>query len=184
MTVEVSGRPVTYRLAERMVRMATGFRLREVRRLCDSGHQTAVVTTRRDLAVETVAVRMFSRWQQENFFRYMRQECALDHLPTTAVEPADPERSVPNPVVKAKKRELSQVKAQLTTAEQAYGQQAHDNPEQQRRTVRGFKISHAALGREIKELRVTRERLDAEIRALPPETACVDKICDLYKRFA
>ena len=45
--VEVSGRPVTYRLAERMVRLATGFRMREVRRLCDSGHQTAVVTTRR-----------------------------------------------------------------------------------------------------------------------------------------
>ena len=166
-TVEVSGRKVTYRLAERMVRMAKGFRLREVRRLCDSGHQTAVVTTRRDLACETVAVRMFSRWQQENFFRYMRQEFALDHLPTTAVEPADPERSVPNPVVKEKKRELSHVKAQLTKAEQAYGQPVHDNPEQQRRTVRGFKISHAALGREIKELRAARERLDTEIRALP-----------------
>ena len=166
-TVEVSGRTVTYRLAERTVRMAKGFRMREVRRLCDSGHQTAVVTTRRDLACETVAVRMFSRWQQENFFRYMRQECALDHLPTTAVEPADPERSVPNPVVKERKRERSHVKAQLTKAEQVYGQHAHDNPEQQRRTVRGFKISHAALGREITELRAARERLDAEIRALP-----------------
>ena len=71
-TVEVGGRKMTYRLAERMVRLAKGFRMREVRRLCDTGHQTAVVTTRRDLAVETVAVRMFSRWQQENFFRYMR----------------------------------------------------------------------------------------------------------------
>ena len=44
-------------------------------------------------------LRMFSRWQQENFFRYMRHEFALDHLPTTAVEPADPLRSVPNPAV-------------------------------------------------------------------------------------
>ena len=172
--VEVSGRPVTYRLAERMVRLATGFRMREVRRLCDSGHQTAVVTTRRDLAVETVAVRMFSRWQQENFFRYMRQEFALDHLPTTAVEPADPERSVPNPAVKEKQRELGHVTAQLTKAEQAYGQQAHDHPAQQRRTVRGFKISHAAVGREIKELRAARERLDAEIRALPPRVPVRD----------
>ena len=102
--------------------------------------------------------------QQENFFRYMRQEFALDHLPTTAVEPADPERSVPNPAVKEKKRELGHVTAQLTKAEQAYGQQAHDHPAQQRRTVRGFKISHAAVGREIKELRAARERLDAEIR--------------------
>jgi transposase len=166
-TVDVCGRKVTYLLAERTVRVAKGFRVREVRRLCDDSHQTSVVTTRRDLPLEEVAVRMFARWQQENFFRYMRQEFALDHLPTTAVEPADPERSVPNPALKAKKKELGQVKAKLTKAEQAYGQKAHDNPEQQRRTVRGFKISHAELGREIKKLRSECERLEAEAKALP-----------------
>ncbi len=165
--VEVSGRKVKYLLAERMVRVAKGFRMREVRRLCDDAHQTSVVTTRRDLSLEAVALRMFSRWQQENFFRYMRHEFALDHLPTMAVEPADPERSVPNPAVKKKRRELGQIKAQLTKAEQAYGQKAHDNPEHRRRTVRGFKISHAQLGREIKKLREARKQLEAEVKALP-----------------
>jgi hypothetical protein len=170
-TVEVCGRKVKYLLGERMLRVAKGFRMREVRRLCGDGHQTSVVTTRRDLSLETVALRMFSRWQQENFFRYMREEFALDHLPTTAVEPADPERSVPNPAVKEKKRELDRIKTQLTKAEQAYGQKAHDNPEQQRRTVRGFKISHAELGREIKKLRLTRKQLEAELKALPVRVA-------------
>jgi hypothetical protein len=141
--------------------------MREVRRLCDDGHQTSVVTTRCDLPLEAVALRMFSRWQQENFFRYMRHEFALDHLPTTAVEPADPERSVPNPAVKEKKRELGSVNAKLTKAEQAYGRKAHDNQEQKRRTVRGFKISQVELGREIKRLRAARERLAAELKALP-----------------
>jgi hypothetical protein len=167
LTVEVSGRKVKYLLAERMIRVAKGFRMREVRRLCDDGHQTSVMTTRRDLSIETVALRMFSRWQQENFFRYMRHEFALDHLPTTKVEPADPERSVPNPAVKENKRELARVNATLTKAEQAYGQKAHDNSEQQRRTVRGFKISHAELGREIKKLRSDRARLEAELNKLP-----------------
>jgi transposase len=166
-TVEVCGRKVKYLLGERMLRATKGFRMREVRRLCDDGHQTSVVTTRRDLSLETVALRMFSRWQQENFFRYMREEFALDHLPTTAVEPADPERSVPNPAVKEKKRELGRIKTLLTKAEQAYGQKAHDNPEQQRHTVRGFKISHAELGREIKQLRAARERLEVELKAIP-----------------
>jgi hypothetical protein len=166
-TATVCGRKVKYRLSERTVRVGKGFRMREVRRLCDDGHQTSVVTTRRDISIVEVAVRMFSRWQQENFFRYMRHECALDHLPTTAVEPADPERSVPNPAVKEKRRELGRVKASLTKAEQAYGQKAHDNPEQKRRTVRGFKISQAELGREIKKLREEHERLKAEIKALP-----------------
>jgi transposase len=166
-TVEVSGRKVKYLLGERMLRVAKGFRMREVRRLCGDGHQTSVVTTRNDLPIETVALRMFSRWQQENFFRYMRQEFALDHLPTTAVEPADPERSVPNPAVKEKKRELGRVKAELTKAEQAYGQHAHENPEKKIRTVRGFKISHAELGHKIKELGIERERLAADLKALP-----------------
>ena len=167
-TVDACGRKVKYLLAERIVRVAKGFRMREVRRLCDDGHQTSVVTTRHDLSLETVALRMFSRWRQENFFRYMRHEFALDHLPTTAVEPADPARSVPNPEVKEKRRELCRVKAQLTRAEQSYGQKAHDNTEQSCKTVWGFKISHAELGREIKELRATRTQLEAEIGALPP----------------
>ena len=166
-TVDLAGRTVPYLLAERVVRVATGFRMREVRRLCDNGHQTAVVTTRRDLSIETVALRMFSRWQQENFFRYMRHEFALDHLPTTAVEPADPARSVPNPAEKEMQRERGQVTAQLVKAEQAYGQRAHDNPEQQRRTVRGFKISQAELGRTIKKLRSARAQLATAINALP-----------------
>ena len=166
-TVEVGGRQVVYLLGERMVRVARGFRMREVRRLCDNGHQTSVMTTRRDLGIETVARRMFSRWQQENFFRYMRHEFALDHLPTTAVEPADSERSVPNPAMKDKKHALSQAKARVTKAEQRYGQKAYDTPEQQRRTVRGFKISHAELGQEIRRLRQTCVQLESEIKALP-----------------
>ena len=170
-TVEVCGRKVVYLLGERMTRVAKRFRMREVRRLCDDGHQTSVMTTRRDLSLETVALRMFSRWQQENFFRYMRHEFALDHLPTTAVEPADPERSVPNPAVKKKKRELSKAKTHLTKAEQRYGKNAYDNPEQKRRTVRGFKISHAELGQEIRRLRQTCQRLKSEIKALPARVA-------------
>ena len=166
-TVKVCGRKVMYLLGERMGCVAKGFRMREVRRLCDDGHQTSVMTTRRDLSLETVALRMFSRWQQENFFRYMRHEFALDHLPTTAVEPADPERSVPNPAVKEKKRELAQAKTCLKKAEQAYGQKAYDNTEQKRRTVRGFKISYAELGRKIRRVRETCEQLDAEVKALP-----------------
>jgi hypothetical protein len=35
--------------------------MREIRRLCDDGHQTSVMTTRLDLSIEMVALRMFSR---------------------------------------------------------------------------------------------------------------------------
>ena len=130
----------------------------------ENGHQTSVVTTRRDLSIETVALRMFSRWQQENFFRYMRHEFALDHLPSTAVEPADPERSVPNPAVTEKKRELGQVTAQLAKAEQASGS-PHDTAAE-RRTVRGCTISHASWDGRSRTC-ARRGQLDAELTALP-----------------
>ena len=93
----VEGREVTYRLAERRVKLSNGLWVREVRRLTDDGHQTAVITTCDDLSTFDVAHRMFSRWRQENFFRYMRHEFAVDHLCTNAVEPADPKRLVTNP---------------------------------------------------------------------------------------
>jgi hypothetical protein len=169
--VEDSGRTVKYKLAERMVPVGKGFRMREVRRLCEDGHQTAVVTTRRDLSIGEVAVRMFSRWRQENFFRYMRHEFSLDHLPTTAVESADPTRTVPNPALKAKRKELKTARDELVKLEAEYGGEALVNPEGKRRTMRGFKIAQSALGRRIEETRERCARLKAELAAMPKRVA-------------
>ena len=109
------GRRVVYQLAERRVRLSNGLRVREVRRLSDDGHQTAVITTNESLSTFEVAHRMFSRWRQENFFRYMRHEFDLDHLCTYDVEPADPARLVPHP----ERKKLDQ---QIKTAQSALGQ--------------------------------------------------------------
>lgn len=45
----------------------------EVRRLTETGHQTAIIATARRLGTTTIASRMFARWCQENFFSYMMQ---------------------------------------------------------------------------------------------------------------
>jgi len=54
--------------------------LRQISRLNSSGHQTHIVTSRKDLSAVTIAYRMFERWRQENFFKYMSAEYALDAL--------------------------------------------------------------------------------------------------------
>ena len=82
----VDGREEVYPLAERRVRLSNGLRVREVRRLTDDDHQTAVITTNETLSTFEVAHRMFRRWRQENFFRYMQHEFDLDHLCTYDVE--------------------------------------------------------------------------------------------------
>jgi len=174
----VDGRQVSYELAERAPELLPGFRMREVRRLCANGHQTAIVTTREDLPIEVVAYRMFERWTQENFFRYMRQHFALDALVTYAVEPADPERTIPNPERKTVAKALTTSRAALKELEQAYGQHARTNSEAQRPTMRGFKIAQAGLSREIAALEATCRHLQTRLAALPkrvPVNAVLDE---------
>jgi len=52
----------------------------EIRRLAETGHQTAIITTARRLESPVAAGRMFARWCQENFFKYMMQHYDIDGL--------------------------------------------------------------------------------------------------------
>jgi len=166
-TGTVASRAVTYTLAEKRVRLSNGLRLREVRRLTATGHQTAVLTSRIDLSALELAARMFARWQQENFFRYMRHSFALDALVTYAAEPADPTRTVPNPVRKRLQRQRTELRHRLAAQEQAYGAQARTNPEAHRPTMRGFKIAHGKLAQAIRTLQAQIARLAQRLKRLP-----------------
>jgi hypothetical protein len=59
----------------------------EVRRLMESGHQTAIITTARRLGTIAIASRMLARWCQENFFAYMMQHYDIDGLIEYGAEP-------------------------------------------------------------------------------------------------
>jgi len=166
-TGTLDGRAVTYDLAERSRDVLPGFRMREVRRRCANGHQTAVLTTRTDLPIEVVAYRMFERWTQENFFRYMRHHFALDALVTYAVEPADAERTIPNPARKAAMKAITETRATLKDLHHEYGQQARSNTEARRPTMRGFKIAHAGLNGQITALEAKITKLKARLATLP-----------------
>ncbi len=154
----LDGRDIDYRLADQGVYIGHGprrarkrLRLRQVTRLGEDGHQTPVVTSRTDLPAIEVAHRMFERWRQENFFKYLREEYALDALVDYGVEPADPTRSVPNPERKAINAERLAAYAELNGLAAEYGLEAMSNPESVRRTMRGFKIANAPLGKRIIE---------------------------------
>jgi len=144
------GRTVSYVLADQEVRLLKGkLRLRQVTRLMDNGHQTPILTSRRDLPAAQVAYRMFERWRQENFFKYLREEYALDALVEYAAVPDDPTREVPNPAWAAVDAQLRQAQAHLDRLQAEYGLEALTNLEDQRRTMRGFKTAHGKLGQKI-----------------------------------
>lgn len=111
---KLDGRWVQYRLHDQAVRFLRGkLRLRQITRLTEDGHQTPIVTSRWDLRAVVLAYRMFERWRQENFFKYMREEYLIDALADYEVESDDPNRSVANPVRKAVKKELQRTRIQL-----------------------------------------------------------------------
>jgi transposase len=172
---QIDDRTVEYRLHDQAVRFLKGkLRLRQVSRLSDNGHQTQVITSRWDLADIEVAYRMFERWRQENFFKYLREEFLLDALADYQVEPDDPTRTVPNPERRALDKDIHSAQAEVAELEWAYGAAVVDNPERRRPTMRGFKIAHGQLG---KQLRAARERLTKLLtrrRGIPPRVEVGD----------
>jgi transposase len=146
----IGGRTIQYTLADQGVHLLGGrLRLRQVTRLSENGHQTPIVTSRRDLPAIEVAFRMFERWRQENFFKYLREEYALDALVEYATEPDDPGREVPNPKWNMLNRQLRQARSAVKLLHAEYGKKALLNSGSRRPPKRGFKIAQSTLGKKI-----------------------------------
>ncbi len=167
----LDGRQVRYRLHDQPVRFLKGkLRLRQVTRLTETGHQTPIVTSRWDLRAIVVAHRMFERWRQENFFKYLREEYLIDALVDYQVEPDDPNRSVPNPARKAVEKEIHTARVHLRKLQKNYGATAIDYVHGRTRTVARFEITEEKIRKEIdkaidriKKLKVRRGSLPARV---------------------
>jgi transposase len=164
----LGGAVSTYLLADQEVRLLKGkLRLRQVTRRMDNGHQTPILTSRRELPAAQVAYRMFERWRQENFFKYLREEYALDALAEYAAVPDDPTREVPNPAWAAADSKLRQAYASLDRLQAQYGLEAFTNLEHRRRTMRGFKTAQGKLGQKIWSAWQLVEKLEKRRVAIP-----------------
>lgn len=64
-----SGQVVEMHLAERGTLLAGKIRVREIRKYCQSGRQTSVLSTNYLATEVSIAGAMFARWSQENFFK-------------------------------------------------------------------------------------------------------------------
>src|SRR6201998_3108096 len=164
----LDGCSVDYLLHDEPVRLLNGkLRLRQVTRLCDSRHQTRVITSRLDLRDIEVAYRMFERWRQENFFKYMREEFLLDALIDYQIEPEDPTRTIPNPERRALDKQIRAARVDLGRLEREYGAAAADNAEARRPTMRGFKVAHGRLGKKLRKARARVAQLIDQRRDVP-----------------
>ncbi len=111
-STKVIGTDVMMKLCEKPFSY-DGMAMREIRKLSENGHQTSMITTQRKESAGLLAGKMFSRWSQENFFRYMVQDYGLDKVSEYGVEEVDTEKKIVNPSYKTLTYKIKKIREKI-----------------------------------------------------------------------
>ena len=150
--------------------------MREVRVLREDERQTSILTNRQDLSAVMVAYRIFNRWRQENYFKYMDAEFALDALVEYGTEELPESTDRPNPQWLRVTRRLKEARAEVSRLRCELGKEAACNDEAARRTMRGFKIAHAELRKQLEEAETRVARLLEQRCKIPKRILATDRV--------
>jgi hypothetical protein len=158
----------TYRLFEKKTRVRRVGSLRTILFLGDEGQQIPVLTT---LAPTSRAAKIVHclrlRWRQENSFKFLSQHYAIDQIVQYGADRETQDRLVPNPKRKARQQRVRARQQQIQALQAQLGRALDHNDEHQRPTVRGLKIAHSRLRREIAQQRQVLARLENRLRHTP-----------------
>lgn len=165
-----NGERVTMKLAEMGVWIGDqkkGLWVREIRKLSPRGHQTSLISTDYvRLAVE-IALGLFSRWSQENFFRYMMQEYAIDLLSEYRTEEIPgTSRPVVNPAWRPLDRQHRSVKGKLTHRQARFAALTLQ-PESQPEKLADWQKRKAELVEEIEQYQHELDLVKAQLQQTP-----------------
>jgi len=167
------GGTTSMRLASRQsqitARPAAPLPVLEVRRLTDSGHQTAIITTARSLENPAVAGRVFSRWCQENYFGYMMEHFDIDGLVEYGSEEIPGTTQVINPAWRTLDKQVAQLNTRLRKHQARLGAAPPPDPDDGPAIER-----RATLLETIQNLNADREQLKLRRRATPRKVAVSD----------
>ncbi len=112
-TIEIEGNKISMLLAEKEL-VINGVTMREVRKKSEGSHQTSIVTTNKKLSLILIAIQMFARWSQENFFKYLIQEYDLDRIVNYIVNPIDADFTVVNPAYSKLTNSLKKLREKIS----------------------------------------------------------------------
>ncbi len=151
-TLTIQGNETQMLLAEKEV-ILNDVSLREIRRLCANGHQTSIVTSNKKLTIDMVALYMFSRWSQENFFRYMRQDYDFDKMVQYAVEQVDEDVEVVNPEYNRLDYKLKKIREKITRRLAQLYKLEHENVKDSLDSTGKNQAKQVLLEKELEEMR-------------------------------
>jgi hypothetical protein len=178
------GETISLKLAERgswIGERNKGLWVREIRKLTESGHQTSLISTAYRQTAPVDAAALFSRWAQENFFRYAMQHFAIDLLNEYGTEKIPgTNRPVVNPAWRTLDSRRRSLQSQLTQRQARYAAMTL-HPESDPDQVPAWERRKATLVEEIEPLEQTLQEVKEQLRqtashlsweALPDEAKC------------
>ena len=152
----------TVDLAEQPIVLRNGLTVRQIRRRLANGRQVPVITTHPQMPLVQVAGAMFSRWSQENFFKYMREQFNLDSLPSHDLAPLDPDAQVVNPVRRALEKTIRRLRSRLATARNRLAEALQEH---HRDTATRLEADANSLAAELDQLKQQRADSPTHVRA-------------------
>lgn len=108
------GQQVKMQLAERGVLLAKELWVREIRKLTETGHQVSILSLDYKSDLRSISGHMFSRWSQENFFKYMMEHFDIEALSGYQTESVDETRKVVNPAYRTLENKIKSKSAKLS----------------------------------------------------------------------
>jgi hypothetical protein len=152
----VTGEKVEMRLAERGTWLGKKLWVREIRKLTESGHQTSIIASHYALEFIRIAVFMFARWSQENFFRYMRQHYNIDGLVDYCLDDIPDATAVVNPDYRQLDSEIRSINSKLSRRLAHFGSMSLES-EISPQKVEAFEQKKAGL---LEEISAFQEKID------------------------
>jgi hypothetical protein len=145
-----------------------GMALREIRRLTDSGHQTSIITNNQLISTAVAAGRMFGRWSQENFFRYMVMDYDFDKMIEYGVQPLDEKKDVVNPQYRKLNHKLKKEKEKTARLEAKLLRVAEESVQTELDKLQPLLQKESNLMEKINQCRVNQQQTLTERDKLPP----------------
>lgn len=160
------GEIVEMELAERGSLLGRKIWVREIRKLTHSGHQTALVTTDFLSDAARIAGSMFSRWSQENFFKYMMQHFGIDKLLEYKTDPIAETTRVVNPAYRELDGKIRSNNSKLARRKAKFGAIVLEG-ELEKKKVKEYERQKAELQDEISFLQKQTDELKARRKECP-----------------
>jgi hypothetical protein len=164
--------------------------MREVRKLTSSGHQTSLISMAYGQEGLQDAVALFSRWCQENFFRYMMEHYAIDALSEYRTEEIpETNRPVVNPAWRELDRQARSAKGKLTQRQARFAALTLKSEADEAKTAK-WEEQKSGLREEIEHLEYEVDSLKEQMNSIPkhvewdefPEDAKFERLAPSRKR--